>query len=234
MEFNEFRLILCNLFYNSIIEDTILAFTTYKNFIQQENDKYNLSNICDDEHIFSDYFLNSLLPFEGLDLNEKSLLDIGSGSGIPGVALKIIFPKMKLTILESNQKRVNFMKMLCNKLGFDDVIFWNQRAEEIKSNQYELFDYVTSRAVANLAILLEISCQYLKIGGLLIEPKSNNYLNEYDVIESKIDDFGLKLNKIDKQEGFNNHQINTFFFEKTHKSNKMFPRKWKDIIKDYK
>ena len=234
MVYEEFKSILSKLFDN-INEVQFNKFIVYKTFLQQENKKHNLSNICDDTNIFVEYFLNSILPYRDYDLNNKKILDIGSGSGIPGIALKIIFPNIKLTILESNQKKINFMKSLSEKLGFaNEICFINQRAEEIKKNQIEQFDVVTSRAVANLAILVEISTQYLKIDGLLIEPKSNNYMEEYKKIQATIGDFGLKLLQIDNVETHNHKQINTFIFKKTHKCNDKYPRKWKDIINEWK
>lgn len=147
----------------------------YTNFLREENAKYNLTRLDSEEIIYEKYFFNSLIPFIGLDLNNLAVLDIGSGSGAPGIILKIIFPKMQLAILESHTKKVNFMQTLCDKLGFQDVKIYNTRAEEVNPELVGTFDIVTSRAVACLGILVEISSQYLKIGGLLIEPKAASY-----------------------------------------------------------
>lgn len=205
-------------------------FLIYKQYLQTQNQIMNLTRLDKDELIYEKYFYESLIPFFGFELNHLHLLDIGSGSGIPGIILKIIFPDLKLTILESNQKKINFMKSLCDKLGFVDVIFWCQRAEEINPNQFEKFDVVTSRAVSNLATLLEISCQYCKIGGLIIEPKSINYMNEYNKIKDKVSDYGLELEQLVE---FNDKNY-IFIFKKYTKPNAKYPRPWKDIIKEYK
>jgi 16S rRNA (guanine527-N7)-methyltransferase len=106
-------------------------FEKYKEYIQKENEFYNLSNIVSDEKIYFEYFFNSILPYSDFNFNNKELLDIGSGSGIPGIALKIIFPEMKLTIIESNLKKIKFMENLKDILLLDDVTFLNIRAEEI-------------------------------------------------------------------------------------------------------
>ncbi len=204
-------------------------FIIYKNFLQQQNQIHNLTRLDKEDIIYDQYFYESLVPYKDFDFNNISLLDIGSGSGIPGIALKILFPKMELTILESNAKKITFMKELATKLGFDNIMFWNQRAEEIKDNQYETFDIVTSRAVASLKIILEISTPYLKVGGMLIEPKSLNYEKEYQEAGNIIQELNLSLKQIkhiqDKKEHF------VFFFNKDKITNRTFPRKWKDIIK---
>lgn len=155
--------------------DFIGKIDCYTNFLREENAKYNLTRLDGDEIIYEKYYFNSLIPFIDLDLNNLAVLDIGSGSGAPGIILKIIFPHMQLAIIESHAKKVNFMQALCEKLEFNDVKIYNTRAEDLNSELVNKFDIVTSRAVACLGILVEISCPYLKIGGLLIEPKATNY-----------------------------------------------------------
>lgn len=204
-------------------------FDIYKNFLQEQNKIHNLTRLDKEEIIYREYFFDSIVPYIDYDFNNKELLDIGSGSGTPGIILKILFPKMNLTILESNLKKIKFMSNLCELLGFDDVIFLHQRAEEILENQKEKFDYVTSRAVASLKILLEISTPYLKINGLLIEPKSTNYQNEYEAAKDIIDVLGIELLEIKEITFCKNHFI--FVFKKLFKTPNKFPRAWKEIIK---
>ena len=224
MNFNEFKQQLKHYFKQQVNEATFIMFNRYKNFLIAENKKMNLTNLASEELIYEEYFLNSLIPFINLDLNTIKLLDIGSGSGIPGIVLKIIFPKMHLTILEANTKKIKFMQELANLLKFDDIIFFNQRAEEIKMDQLDKFDIVTSRAVANLAILVEISYAYLKPNGLLIEPKSINYQAEYTQIKPHLERYGLVLEKINNHLTTNNKTINTFFFIKAKKPSQKLPR----------
>ncbi len=203
-------------------------FEKYKEYIQKENQLYNLSNIVSDEKIYFEYFFNSILPYTDFDFDNKELLDIGSGSGIPGIALKIIFPKMKLTIIESNLKKIKFMQKLKDILFLNDINFLNIRAEEISWNNREKFDYVTSRAVANLKILSEISIPYLKVDGFLIEPKSTNYLNEIKEANWILKELKSEIIDIKKIQNLKEHNI--ICIKKNKKTNIEYPRKWSTII----
>ena len=207
----------------------IERFDIYKNFLQEQNKIHNLTRLDNDEIIYEQYFFESIIPYINFDFNNKKVLDIGSGSGAPGIILKILFPSMHLTILEANAKKVNFMKQLSKLLGFNDVIFLNQRAEEIKPNQREVFDYVTSRAVAPLKVLLEISTPFLKVNGILIEPKSISYQNEYEQSHNIIKALNLELLEIKETISFKKHYI--FIFKKNSTTSNIYPRLWKEIIK---
>lgn len=225
----EFYDILNNKF-NISDNETHKLFDIYKDFLQTQNKLFNLTRLDSEELIYEKYFLQAIIPFIGMDLNNLLVLDIGSGSGNPGIILKIIFPSMKLTIIESNKKRVNFMKELANKLGFIDIEFYLTRAEDANKNLYNKFDVVTSRAVSNLGALIEISCQFVKHNGLIIEPKSNKYEDEFNLVKFKLDDYGVKLEKIFK---YDNSNV-ILFFKKNKIPNSIYPREWKQILKDYK
>jgi 16S rRNA (guanine527-N7)-methyltransferase len=144
----------------------------YKDFLQAYNQKINLTRLDDDQKVYGEYFFESIVPYKDVNFNDiKTILDIGSGSGIPGIVLKLLYPNIQLTIIESNNKKCIFLKELCEHLKIN-VSILNQRAEKILNIQREQFDLVTSRAVASLAVITELSLPYLKINGLLIEPKS--------------------------------------------------------------
>lgn len=216
--------------YYKIEERMIEKIERYKNFLQQENKIHNLTRLDKEDIIYQEYFFDSIIPYIGFDFNDKKLLDIGSGSGTPGLILKIFFPKMNLTIIESNNKKIEFMKKLATILEFDDIVFLNQRAEEIKIDQREKFDFVTSRAVASLKILVEISTPYLKTNGLLIEPKSINYKEELNEANDIISKMQLKLLDIrEYDENTKKHFV--FVFKKTGQTDLKYPRLWKEIIK---
>ncbi len=212
-----------------INEEMKKQFIIYKNFLQQQNAIHNLTRLDKEEIIYDEYFYESIVPYKSFDFNNVMLLDIGSGSGIPGLVLKILFPKMHLTILEANTKKIHFMQELAAVLGFDDVVFWNQRAEEIQGYQYEQFDVVTSRAVASLKVILEISAPYAKVGGYLIEPKSLNYEQEYQDALPIMQELQLTLKEIRHFKEQKEHFV--FFIIKDTITNRRYPRKWKDIIK---
>lgn len=202
---------------------------TFKNFLQEQNKLFNLTRLDNDADIYDKYFYQSIEPFFIYELKNKSILDIGSGSGIPGLALKILEPTLKLTIIESNNKRIDFMKSLCKLLLIEDVTFIYARAEDNWKPWKEKFDIVTSRAVSNIGTLLEISCQYAKINGLIIEPKSHNYKQEYEKVSNKLTDYGLILNNIDTYDN-----TTCLVFKKINSVSDKYPRQWKDIVKEFK
>lgn len=206
----------------------IKQFDLFKNFLQEQNEIHNLTNLADNKVIYEKYFYDSILPYQGFNFAHLNVLDIGSGSGIPGVIIKILFPNCKLTIIEANIKKINFLKSLISLLGLKDIEILKQRAEEINDKQRALYDVVTSRAVAKLKILIEISTPYLKLNGILIEPKSINYQNEYNEAIDLIDEIGLQLLKIEEFNSSNQHYV--FYFKKIKNTSLKFPRKWKDII----
>lgn len=204
----------------------------YKNIIQEENKKYNLTRLDSDENIYSSYFLESIFPYlySKINFNSKSILDIGSGSGIPGVLIKIFFPNSKVSLLESNSKKCKFLKFLCDSLDIDDIEIINDRAEEyIRNDGYEKFDIVTSRAVSELKNLLEISTGYAKVDGLILEPKGKKWVEEVNSSSKIIKELDLELINNFEYE-FNNKKQILLVFKKKNKTNRKYPRRWSLII----
>ena len=117
------------------------------------------------------------------------------------------------------------MKMLVNKLNLQNIFFWNKRAENIKSDEYEKFDIVTSRAVGPLKIIMEISVPYCKVNGLIIQPKSKNYINEQKDFSKLLPSLNIKLTKIENFTSENNHEHHVFIYKKEKVTNRRFPRK---------
>ncbi len=230
MKKHEFNEILRDKFKAFWDQNKLILFENYYSFLLENNKKFNLTRLIDDSKIYQDYFLESLLPFAEMNLNLLKVLDIGSGSGIPGIALKIIFPQMNLTIIEANAKKIKFMQLLAQHLGFHDINFWHQRAEEIRDYQKEQFDIVTSRAVASLEILLEISSPYAKLNALIIEPKSVKYQQELSKANELLADLGLELENIKSYQ--TNKKNYVLHFKKIKSCAKNYPRKWKEIIKN--
>lgn len=151
-------------------------FKIYYEFLVSENEKYNLTNITNEEDVYIKHFLDSLSLENVCDFSKEiSLCDVGSGAGFPSVPLKIMYPNIKLTIIEPTLKRCNFLKMLFEKLDIKDVTIINDRAENIKNTK---FDIVTARAVSNLSILLELCLPLVKVNGRFIALKGSNYKEE--------------------------------------------------------
>lgn len=166
-------------------------FERYYEFLIQENKKYNLTAITNKEEVYYKHFYDSLTLIKTNLIKEGvSLCDIGSGAGFPGIPLKIIFPNLELTIVESQTKKTEFLKKLVKHLEIEKVEVINERAEEYAHKKY--FDIVTARAVADLTILNELCLPLVKKNGYFIAMKGN-YKEELEKSLNGINILGGKL-----------------------------------------
>ena len=153
--------------------DTLSKLDTYYKLLVEENKKYNLTAITEENQVYLKHFYDSLTIIKIINLNNQYLLDIGTGAGFPGLVLKIVFPNLKIDLLDSTNKRCQFLQMVIDKLQLDNIKVINARAEEYAKDNREKYDIVTSRAVAPLKHLLEYSIPTLKVNGTFISLKSN-------------------------------------------------------------
>lgn len=138
------------------------------------NEKINLTTIVLEEEVYLKHFYDSLTLFKCIDLKgDLSLCDVGSGAGFPGIVLKIFFPNLKITLVDSLNKRVNYLNTIISSLELDGIRAVHCRMEDFSRLHEEEFDIITARAVANLSVLSEISVRALKIGGMLVFMKAN-------------------------------------------------------------
>lgn len=164
----------------------LAQFQLYYDELVSRNSQVNLTAITEYEAVQLRHFLDSLTlaspvlrgdpPAEPFDLANASLIDIGAGAGFPGLPLKIIYPELKLTLVESVGKKVNFLKEVAAKLNLDQVTVLTGRAEEISqmAQHRESYDLATGRAVAALPVLTEYCLPLVKTNGLFIAPKKGN------------------------------------------------------------
>lgn len=148
-------------------------FNIYADFLVEYNEKVNLTAITDPMEILCKHFIDSACLLKYFDIsNNSSLIDVGTGAGFPSVPLKILRPDIRLTLLDSLNKRIDFLKQLCDKLKID-AEFIHGRAEDIsKMPEYrEKFDYSCARAVANISTLSELCIPFVKVGGSFISMK---------------------------------------------------------------
>ena len=158
----------------SIEEKDINSFEIYKEMLKEWNTKINITTITDDEDIDIKHFLDSLTPLvTNLFDGKKNLIDIGTGGGFPGIPLKIIKRELNVTLLDSLNKRINFLNEVINRLELEDIIAIHARAEEmsIKPVYREKYDIAISRAVASLNTLSEYCIPFVKLGGYFISMK---------------------------------------------------------------
>lgn len=129
----------------------------YYQILYTENKKYNLTAITDKKEVYLKHFFDSLTITKIINLDNQSLIDVGTGAGFPGIVLKIFFPKLDVTLLDSTTKKCIFLKKIVEELQLEKVKIINKRAEVYSKENREKYDIVTSRAVAPLKHLLEYS-----------------------------------------------------------------------------
>lgn len=194
------------------------------------NQKMNLTRIIEKEDVYLKHFYDSLTLSKVIDLNQDlTICDVGSGAGFPGIVLKICFPNLKITLLDSLQKRVNYLNEIIKELDLKNIEAIHTRAEDYAKQNREKFDIVTARAVANLKILSELCIPMVKVNGLFIAMKAN--------IEEEIENSTEILNKLDskieKIETFylpiENSIRNIILIEKLKPTNTLYPRRIEKI-----
>lgn len=205
---------------------------SYMELTLKANESFNLTANDTKESFMIKNIIDSLLIVKNLNLDEKNILDLGSGAGLPGIPLAIYYKNTNFTLLEPLTKRANFLKEIAQKLGLKNVKVVNERAEIFIKNARESYDFVTSRAVSRLNILLELSIPFLKVGGKLIAYKGINYQEEINESKNALDLLYLKIIAIEEE---NLVQINekryNIFIQKNQKTSQKYPREYRLIKK---
>ena len=146
----------------------------FYNMLIDYNEKVNLTRITEKEDVYLKHFYDSLTLIKAIDLNkELTLCDVGTGAGFPGIVLKICFPQLKVTLVETLQKRVKFLYLVKEKLNLKDLFICKERAEIFARNNRNKYDIVTSRAMARLNILNEMCIPLVKVNGYFIPMKGS-------------------------------------------------------------
>ena len=162
----------------SLNEKQINQFEQYYNMLVSYNEKVNLTAITEKEDVYIKHFYDSILVSKVIDLNNiKNIADVGSGAGFPSIPLKILYPHLEVTIIDSLEKRLVFLKELANTLGLGSINLVHERAEDYKEGK-EHFDLVTARAVARQNIVNELCIPLTKIGGFFLSMKGANFEEE--------------------------------------------------------
>lgn len=156
----------------------------YFELLVEWNEKINLTAITEKDEVYLKHFYDSIAPIvQGLIENQPiRLLDIGAGAGFPSLPMKILFPELDVTIIDSLNKRINFLHLLAEELGLNGVHFYHGRAEDFAQDKAfrAQFDVVTARAVARMRVLSELTIPYLKVGGRLLALKASNAPEELE------------------------------------------------------
>lgn len=204
----------------------------YYNLLIEWNNKINLTGITNYEDVYLKHFYDSLTICRVIDLNkENNLADIGTGAGFPGLVLKIIFPQLKVDLIDSLGKRIIFLQDVVNKLNLQKVNIINVRAEEYAINHREQYDIVTARAVAPLNILSEYCLPLVKNRKYFISLKAN-CAEEISNISSVLEKLKGKIVLIDKfQLPIDGSNRTIIKIQKTDMTPKKYPRRFSEIKK---
>ena len=201
----------------------------YYELLVEYNKVMNLTGITEKEEVYLKHFYDSLSICNVINLNNvESLCDIGTGAGFPGLVLKIVFTNLKVTLIDSLNKRINFLNIVIDNLGLKNINTIHARAEEYGIKNREIYDIVTCRAVAQTNVLLEYCVPIVKNNGYFIPLKGkmdnekdfNHAMKELDVILEERYEFLLPIE---------NSNRTILKFKKLKSTNKKYPRSNKDI-----
>ncbi len=198
------------------------------------NEKINLTTIVEEKQVYLKHFYDSLTLYKEIDFTKDiNLCDVGSGAGFPGIVIKIFFPNVKITLIDSLQKRVNYLNEVIKELKLDNIKAEHYRMEDYSRLHEEEFDYVTARAVANLGIISEISVRAVKLNGHMVFMKANCD-DELDIFLVNAKKLGLALestNEFQLPYEYSNRTLVNMV--KTNHTNSIYPRRVDIIKKEY-
>lgn len=204
----------------------------YASFLMEYNAHTNLTAKKTIEEIYLKHFYDSLTLTKVIDLNTcDNLLDIGSGAGFPGMVLKIFYPNLKVTLLDSNNKKTTFLKELVKKINVDNVEVINIRVETLTKERLNYYDVVTARAVTNMTILTELAMPLVKKDKFFIALKGSNK-EEITLAEYAIEKMNGKIEKVESFELYNDTGMrNIIKIKKINKTLSKDVRPYEKIIK---
>ncbi len=201
----------------------------YYDLLVNWNKVMNLTSITEFDEVVKKHFLDSLVLGHYLNLDQSlSMIDVGTGAGFPGIPLKIVFPELKVLLVDSLLKRIHFLNEVVQDLKLSDISAVHGRVEELgHSEKYrEHFDLCVSRAVANLSSLCEYCLPFVKVGGVFISYKTDSVDSEFENAKKAIHVLGGKPNKIEKFILPNtDYHRSLVFIDKIEKTVKKYPRK---------
>ncbi len=211
-------------------EEMISQFNEYAAYLKEYNEKINLTAITEYEEVLDKHFYDSLLCVDRK--LEGTLVDVGSGAGFPGVVLKIVFPALKVILIEPIGKRCVFLESLIERLKLKDIEVVNVRGEDHSLSHREAYDYVTARAVSNLPNLIEVCGAMVKKDGFFICLRGKDGRQEIEEASKAIKTMGFAVENIRDDCICNGDQRTIAYLRKVQKTPLKYPRKYNIIKKN--
>lgn len=213
-------------------EKAFERFEAYFEYLEEKNKVMNLTAISGKEDVARLHFLDCAALLNMAQFENKRVIDVGTGAGFPGLALKIAKPSMELTLLDSLNKRIDFLSQTCDKLGLDDVSCVHARAEEAQKDFRGAFDIATSRALARLNVLSELCLPFVKENGVFIAMKGPDCSEELQEAQNAIKLLGAELEACKSYKIPGTDICHTaVIIRKTKPTHPKYPRKWAQIKK---
>ena len=202
---------------------------TFMKVTLETNEKFNLTAITNPDGFVEKMIYDSALALHDLDLTNKSIIDVGTGAGFPGMILKILEPKANVVLLDSTAKKINHLLGFAKEQNIN-VEGVDARAEDYARNNREKFDYATARAVSQLNILLELIIPMLKVGGTFIALKGQGYEDEINNSKEALRRLNCRIGQIYEFELPESHEKRAIIhIVKEKETNKKYPRQYTDI-----
>lgn len=211
-------------------EKQIKQFFDYFSLLVEWNEKINLTSIIKEEDVYLKHFYDSLTLIKAINFKEhKTLCDVGTGAGFPGIPLKIVFPELEVTLIDSLQKRIKFLDIVIEKLELEKIKTIHDRIEEYGKKHREKYNIVTARAVSSLNVLLEYTISLVTVNGYFIAMKST-YQEELEKSKKAIELLNVKVEHVITFElPIENSLRSLILFKKIEKTNLKYPRKQSEI-----
>ena len=197
------------------------------------NKKINLTRITEEKEVYLKHYYDCLTINRVIDLKKiKSLCDVGTGAGFPGIVIKILFPHIKITLIDSLKKRIDYLNVIIKELELENIVAIHTRAEDYAINYRETYDVAVSRAVANMSTLVEYLIPFVKVNGIVICMKGPNFEEELKSAKKAIQVLGGKIEKIENLYINEELERNIIIIRKVKATPKQYPRNQSKPLKD--